>query len=540
MFNLSVRRAVLIVVVGGVFAVGFISVASFLQLNQGINDYDQLLSEELQSAIETERLGLGFKTQVQEWKNVLLRGHTDSDREKYWQKFQAKQRDNQTLAASLLKRDLPAEARAKIESFKQEHARIFSLYKQGYQTFVRSDFDPTVGDSSVRGIDRGPAKDLSSAVNLLEELVAEHSNEISERAHSTINRGIAILVVAVLLVSVLSWHLVSSKISRPIYRLRGAINQIAAGDFSVSLPEPSTDEIGDVIRAVEVLQNKLLNSTENLLSTMQVLESADFKLAGATEKIQGATHEQYQRTDMVASAMTEMSASSREIADQAQEAAAASNEADQAATEGERTMARAIDTISHMKEHISSTTDVIRSLEQSTTQVGTVLDVIGGIAEQTNLLALNAAIEAARAGEQGRGFAVVADEVRTLAQRTQESTAEINQIIETVQGGVTEAVKAIETGQGQSEESMATVSATGESLTAIRAAIDRISSVNQFIAGSVQEQSTVSEDITEKITEIAGIANDSADQAAAVQAAADDVRSTREQLERVVNEIRHA
>ena len=164
--------------------------------------------------------------------------------------------------------------------------------------------------------------------------------------------------------------------------------------------------------------------------------------------------------------------------------------------------------------------------------------MIRGIAEQTNLLALNAAIEAARAGEQGRGFAVVADEVRSLAQRTQESTAEIHGIIENVQSAAQNAVKAIETGREQSEDSMNKVSEAGEQLTIIKAAVDRITSVNQFIATAANQQAAVAEDITQNIAEIADIASITAEQSKEVIDSSERMKSTRLDLERVIHNLR--
>ncbi|WP_096087569.1 methyl-accepting chemotaxis protein [Agaribacterium haliotis] len=473
MFQMSIRKTVMALVVGSTSIVGLVAIIAFSSFSTKVKHFEQLIGTEIHAALRAERLTVDFKRQVQEWKNVLLRGHTEKDRSKYWGRFQTLQQENQNLVAELLAMDLPSDVSSHLQSFKNEHARIYSSYQTGYQKFLAA-YDHKLGDRSVRGIDRQPTKALEAAVAELNALVEQHSVELIEASAATARISIGLITVVAILVTALSWFIATKRVSLPIVHLRQALVRIADGDFSTALPPADEDEVGDVTRAVGILQDKLQHSTENLLSTMQVLENADVALAGATSKIQNATQEQYQRTDMVASAMTELSASSREIAGQAQDAAEASSQADQAATEGEQTMAKAIHTIGEMKAHISSTTDVIRSLEQNTTQVGTVLDVIGGIAEQTNLLALNAAIEAARAGEQGRGFAVVADEVRTLAQRTQESTAEINQIIETVQSGVAEAVKAIETGQAQSEDSMSTVSATGESLAAIRLAVDRI------------------------------------------------------------------
>ncbi|WP_420793893.1 methyl-accepting chemotaxis protein [Pseudomonas fontis] len=171
-------------------------------------------------------------------------------------------------------------------------------------------------------------------------------------------------------------------------------------------------------------------------------------------------------------------------------------------------MQATIDTIAMVNREIAGTAQVIRHLEQDSGRIGKVLEVIRGIAEQTNLLALNAAIEAARAGEAGRGFAVVADEVRSLAQRTGASIAEINQIISAVQSGAVEAVKAIESGQVRSEEGAEQVQRAGAMLQRITQAVEAIRDMNRQIATAAEEQTSVAEDISRNLVEITRIATD--------------------------------
>ncbi|WP_420708474.1 methyl-accepting chemotaxis protein [Pseudomonas sp. LY10J] len=204
-----------------------------------------------------------------------------------------------------------------------------------------------------------------------------------------------------------------------------------------------------------------------------------------------------------------MSATAQEVANHAQEAAHAAEEADQSAQRGGEVMQATINAINQMRGEIDTTSTVIRKLENDSGRVGKVLEVIRGIAEQTNLLALNAAIEAARAGEAGRGFAVVADEVRSLAQRTSSSITEINQIIDAVQLGTNDAARAIESGRQSSERSAEHVGQTGTMLSRITAAIESIRGMNQQIATAAAEQTAVAEDISRNLTEITtiGVAN---------------------------------
>ena len=200
-------------------------------------------------------------------------------------------------------------------------------------------------------------------------------------------------------------------------------------------------------------------------------------------------------------------------------------------------MQATIKTITDIRSEISNTSEVIRRLESDSGRIGKVLEVIRGIAEQTNLLALNAAIEAARAGEQGRGFAVVADEVRTLAQRTAQSTAEIHQIIDTVQTGAVNAVRAIESGQQRSEEGVTQVTEAGATLQLITNAVEAIRDMNRQIATAAEEQTSVAEDISRNLTEITAIAGSNQENVERTQAASKNLSTLSGELGEVTRRL---
>ncbi|WP_457435817.1 methyl-accepting chemotaxis protein [Pseudomonas sp. TE3786] len=249
------------------------------------------------------------------------------------------------------------------------------------------------------------------------------------------------------------------------------------------------------------------------------------------------TAEQFSRTDQVATAMHEMSATAQEVARHAADAARAADDADHSSQQGSKVMNSTIQTITAMRGEIANTADVIRRLEADSGRIGKVLEVIRGIADQTNLLALNAAIEAARAGEAGRGFAVVADEVRTLAQRTAQSTAEIHQIIDTVQTGALNAVKAIESGQSRSEEGVQQVTEAGSMLANITQAVEAIRDMNRQIATAAEEQTSVAEDISRNLTEITSIATTNQENVVRTEKASVNLRGLSGQLSDVTQRL---
>lgn len=289
-----------------------------------------------------------------------------------------------------------------------------------------------------------------------------------------------------------------------------AVRKVAAGDLASPVKTLAGDS-NSLLFAISQMQQALAQIIDH---TQRKLVSNVGQLVSATESTSNRIHEQSAETDHVIAATRDMANSIEEVAHSAEQAAGASRGAKREAESGRAVINTAINANRELSMHMENAAEVIRRLNDGTEQIGTFLNVIRTIAEQTNLLALNAAIEAARAGEQGRGFAVVADEVRTLAQRTQQSTKEIQDIINSLEHSTREAVTVIQVGRGLSEQTLEQVGNAGSSLEAITSAVDIIDSMNAQIAAAVEEQSHVAREISSKLGNVAQLAN-SANAAAA-------------------------
>jgi methyl-accepting chemotaxis protein len=351
------------------------------------------------------------------------------------------------------------------------------------------------------------------------------------------NTAIGLLVVALSLSIWLAWSIINA-IVQAVAALERASEHLAQGDLTITADYHGQDELGRVAKAFNLMR-------ERFHAVLQQVSSATGQLAAAAQQTSAvnlqasvSVRRQQSEIEQVATAMHEMTATVQEVAHSAAGAARAAEQADQDATDGKQVVSQTVEVIEVLAREVEKAATVISQLVQDSDKIGGVLEVIRSIAEQTNLLALNAAIEAARAGEQGRGFAVVADEVRSLASRTQQSTTEIQAMIEKLQSGSANAMKVMEASRNQAHKGVQQVTQAGSTLDRISQSVATINDMNAQIASAAEEQSAVAEEINRNIVTVSQVAEQVSDGAQQTTSTSEELARLAEQLQGLVKQFR--
>ena len=382
--------------------------------------------------------------------------------------------------------------------------------------------------------------------NQLQDLVKIQRDRFTNTRTEIINQGnndLALALGLALASMIIGGVLLLVLSHRMVINLRSTVRAMKQldsenSDLNYRLPVRGNDEVGQLAQAFNAFMERLQQLVVDVSKTSHEVREQMRIVAETSTRSSNEISNQRTETDQVATAMTEMSASVHEVASHASEAADAGHRADAAAQEGQEVVARTVHTINQLAEEIGLSAAAVRKLNEDSQHVTEVLEVINSVAEQTNLLALNAAIEAARAGEHGRGFAVVADEVRSLAERTRTSTQEIQTIIDQWLTQSMKAVEAMEASQIKADATIEQASLADAALSEINLAVQQIHQMSIQIASAAEEQSSVAEDISQRLVEIDTLADTSAESALETRQAGDAAQELSRHLRDLVERFK--
>ena len=402
----------------------------------------------------------------------------------------------ENLIGSAEERSAYDEYKRLLNQYRQLETRMRSLSASGQLDELRNllNSDLLTNSEQVNSV-------LDKLVKINTTQTVALNDQAGNQYDSAFNLVVALLIVAAGLTFLFAWLLTRS-ITLPISQALQAAETIAQGNLTQPIRAEGNDEAARLLIAMETMQNKLRDTLQGISGSATQLASAAEELNSVTDESARGLVQQNNEIEQAATAVNEMTSAVEEVARNAVSTSEASREATSSASDGRDLVMETVGAIERMSADVQSTAELIGNLAEESRDIGKVLDVIRGLADQTNLLALNAAIEAARAGEAGRGFAVVADEVRALAHRTQQSTSEIERMIGSIQGGTEQAVNSMRNSTERAESTLNIAKGAGLSLDTINGAIVQINERNLVIASAAEEQAQVAREVDRNLVNI--------------------------------------
>ncbi|POF53686.1 methyl-accepting chemotaxis protein, partial [Vibrio vulnificus] len=447
--------------------------------------------------------------------------------ERFNQEFKAVHSEIASLLATL--------ENAQRRQLTNEAESLFTQYEKAANSVISLIFARNEGIKTLDTIGPQVAQRIASLRESIASSMEQAAEQANENAEQSITFLYGIAAIAIVIGLLFSFVITRSLIVK-VQRTTNVLQDIAQGegDLTIRVPTSDNDELDVLAGHYNTFAGKLQHTIRQMSeAAAQMLQAAEI-LALKARDTQSEVREQQSQAQVAASAMTEMSASAQEVSASAQQAADLSQSTADSATQGSKVVMEATQSMQKLNEQIASAGDTVEQLRADSEQIGTVLDVIRSIAEQTNLLALNAAIEAARAGEQGRGFAVVADEVRSLASRTQESTEEIQTIIGSLQQRAELANKAMHQSRQSAEQTAEQVHSAESALTSITGFITQINDSIGQISTAANQQAIASDEVSVNVNNMSDISEKTLVQSSETTESAQAMKQLGEQVNRLL------
>lgn len=498
-----ISRLVMTPVLASLCLLVLLNAASIYKSFTLLNNIETLESTLIQSERDVNDVLSSFKTQVQEWKNVLLRGHNSTDRNKYWERFRQRESDiGDRFQKMLDSQVISRAAKADIRQFQASHETMAKKYREGYQAFIDANYDPKVGDEFVRGIDREPAKLLANIADEIGRQAADATSELQRKTRSTLWLILSASILLSLISVIYVIYRLRSQVIRPTREIATCISHLEQSDYTYPLTYRSSHELGALADSARNLQHKLQQSVAELQQAESEMAHAVTTLSGVSESIMDGAGEQRDASQSLDASTDRLRGIVHNLVTITDQVAVATNNSEQNVASCYTTFEKANQGFKQLATTVTHSSEIVSELQSRSTNILKVVNVINEIADQTNLLALNAAIEAARAGEHGRGFAVVADEVRALAAKTQQSTKEINDILSSFEAEARGAVTAMEEGKMLSDTNAAEAASALETLNQVVRDIKETAHVVVALNAAADDQDAVLKDVEATIRNV--------------------------------------
>lgn len=461
--------------------------------------------------VSVENAHAYFKTQVQEWKNILIRGNDPQSFDRYFAQFGTEEKKVQSAldaaVRSMKELDLPLDS---ITKLKKDHQELGAKYREALKHFDKT--DPNSGkqvDKLVRGMDRDAASGMEKVVTSIEQHVAQRiasQMEDSQSSYASSRLIFSILMTIGLIVTTALSFFILSKVMKQLggdpSAVVAIIQRISAGQLNQAVSGQALRP-GSVMAAMETMRQSLRSMVEQIQCASAQLAEASNQMAVAGKQVTAASQQQSEATASMAASVEQMTVSINHISESASLARKNAEASSETIDRGLNMVDQTIGEMTSITTTVLKTSDDIKQLAEKSVRIGSIVNVIKEIADQTNLLALNAAIEAARAGEQGRGFAVVADEVRKLAERTGKSTLEIVQTVKTIQDSTRQSINSTDISLRQASEGARLADTAGESMREVKSGIGAALISVTEISHALAEQGEASTQVAMNVERIA-------------------------------------